>query len=298
MHLSLPYSVISIGDQVVHILQQPHQRLHPQHRHLYRGGGVPVLHRPDQRPRRITIPSSLTSIGYEAFQGCTSLTNVTIPNSVTSIGGSAFGWCTSLTSITIPNSVTSIGDWAFHSCTGLSAVYFKGNAPTATYAFGGATNATIYYVAGTTGWAPTFGGRPTTLSYFPNPVMYTYGPSFPVQPRWLRFHHLLGRGCARRGRSYHQPLLLDTLATNTITMGIDPLTDGWSSFRDSDWTNSPPFIPPPLTMRKPMKTKSSLSRTPSPRTTVRHLRTVCAIGILPLLLLAGPPCCGASPRAE
>jgi hypothetical protein len=50
------------------------------------------------------------------FDGCTSLTSVTIPDSVTSIGYRAFCHCTSLTSVTIPDSVTSIGDWAFDGC--------------------------------------------------------------------------------------------------------------------------------------------------------------------------------------
>ena len=36
------------------------------------------------------IPNSVTSIGYSAFENCTSLTSVTIPNDVTSIGDSAF----------------------------------------------------------------------------------------------------------------------------------------------------------------------------------------------------------------
>ena len=70
----------------------------------------------------ITIPNSVTSIGEEAFCGCTGLTSITIPTSVTSIGDYAFCGCTGLASITIPNSVTSIGDYAFSNCTGLTSI--------------------------------------------------------------------------------------------------------------------------------------------------------------------------------
>ena len=68
------------------------------------------------------IGNSITSIGNNAFRGCSSLTSVTIGNSVTSIGESAFDGCSGLTSITIPNSVTSIGDEAFSGCSGLRSV--------------------------------------------------------------------------------------------------------------------------------------------------------------------------------
>ena len=75
----------------------------------------------------VTIPSSIsslpvTSIGNQAFDGCSGLTSVIIPNSVTSIGNLAFYYCGGLTSVTIPNSVTSIGDAAFLYCSRLTSV--------------------------------------------------------------------------------------------------------------------------------------------------------------------------------
>ena len=69
----------------------------------------------------VVIPSQITSIGNNAFRGCTGLTSVMIPNSVTSIGDYAFKGCTGLTSVTIPNSVTSIGEYAF-SGAGLTSI--------------------------------------------------------------------------------------------------------------------------------------------------------------------------------
>ena len=68
------------------------------------------------------IPNSVTSIGYSAFSGCTSLTSVTIPDSVISIGDSAFLKCTNLSNVTIPNSVTSIENSAFSGCSSLTSI--------------------------------------------------------------------------------------------------------------------------------------------------------------------------------
>ena len=70
----------------------------------------------------VTIPSSVTSIEYGAFSGCTSLTSVTIPDSVTNISNYAFSGCTNLASVTIPDSVTSIGSCVFDGCTSLSSI--------------------------------------------------------------------------------------------------------------------------------------------------------------------------------
>ena len=77
----------------------------------------------------ITIPNSVTSIGEWAFYYCSGLTSITIPNSVTSIGAAAFSHCSGLTSVTIGNSVTSIGDGAFRDCTGLTSVNVLAEVP-------------------------------------------------------------------------------------------------------------------------------------------------------------------------
>lgn len=74
----------------------------------------------------MTIPNSVTNIGWSAFRSCTGLTSVTIPNSVTSIDDSAFSGCIGLTSVTIGNGVKSIDYSAFSECKALKTIYYKG----------------------------------------------------------------------------------------------------------------------------------------------------------------------------
>ena len=104
----------------------------------------------------------MTSIGSNAFNGCSNLKNIKvpvtdfsafcsnqivslirsnigkpvllidgngneikeyeIPDNVTSISSYAFYNCTGLTSVTIPNSVRRIGGYAFYNCTGLDSI--------------------------------------------------------------------------------------------------------------------------------------------------------------------------------
>jgi len=161
------------------------------------GNGVPVIGNEMfgscQALTSVSIPSSVTSIGYNAFSYCSALTSVTIPGNVTSIGNAAFEDCTALSTIWIPKSVASVGTYAFYnctnlrtvmvgsnltylssetfqSCTNLVGIYFNGNQPTLqdSTVFAKDLLATVYYLAGTTGWGTTFGGCPTA-SFTPGP---------------------------------------------------------------------------------------------------------------------------------
>ena len=105
----------------------------------------------------ITIPDSVTSIGSWAFYNCFSLTNITLGNSVTSIGDYAFVGCDSLTSITIPDSVTSIGHGTFQFSTSLTNVTFLGAPP---FALSDSFPITVFKARA--GFGSTFLGQPVT----------------------------------------------------------------------------------------------------------------------------------------
>ena len=112
----------------------------------------------------ITIPNSITSIGYDAFAGCnglnkvniadlaswfniefsnesanplchahhlylnnTELMEITIPSSITQINEYALSGASAITSITIPTSVTSIGYYAFSNCSAMQRIFIPRN---------------------------------------------------------------------------------------------------------------------------------------------------------------------------
>ena len=86
----------------------------------------------------VTIPSSVTQIGKNAFGKCLKLKSITIQNSVKEIGKGAFHSCSALSSVTIPDSVTEIGESAFYDCCGLTSIIIPDSVKkVGAYAFSG-----------------------------------------------------------------------------------------------------------------------------------------------------------------
>ena len=84
-----------------------------------------LIHCPIIAKGSYKIPSSVESIGIEAFSQCKEITSVVIPESLIKIGCLAFENCLSLTSILIPDSIKEIGDKAFSNCNCLKSIYIK-----------------------------------------------------------------------------------------------------------------------------------------------------------------------------
>lgn len=92
----------------------------------------------------ITLPKNLTSIGNNAFNGCSGLRDISIPSGVTSIGKGAFKGC-GLKEFTLPKQVTEISDEMFCNCS-LQHIYLHdGLKSIGNYAFANSalTNITI-----------------------------------------------------------------------------------------------------------------------------------------------------------
>lgn len=138
---------------------------------------------------KVAIPSSVISIGNEAFYNCRSLTNITIGNGVTSIGGAAFFACGRLASITIPDSVTSISSGAFNACTSLKSITIPSNVTSmgsAALRIGGGANEVIITMLPTT--PPTIASNTFTAEYL-NKIIVPKGTSetYKAATNWSAF---------------------------------------------------------------------------------------------------------------
>ena len=92
------------------------------------------------------VGSGITVLREYAMSYLYNMTSISLPDTLTEIGWEVFLGASKLTSITIPKSVTKLGYRPFRSCSALTEVRFLGHAPSsmATKTFEGVT-ATVYY---------------------------------------------------------------------------------------------------------------------------------------------------------
>ena len=148
------------------------------------------IHKLNRNIRTITIPSTVTKIGEDAFTWLENLEavyisdlacwcaidfantwsnpmdnqaalylngvlveNLEIPENVTVLSDSAFKGCTSLRSVFVHEDVTQIGSYVFNTCENLETIYFTGAAP----GFGDAvftlSDPVAWYPADDSSWA-------------------------------------------------------------------------------------------------------------------------------------------------
>lgn len=69
--------------------------------------------------KKITIPTTCTSVGYGAFYECSNLKDIELPEQLVKIESDLFYGCSSLEQIKIPATALSIGNNAFFGCSGL-----------------------------------------------------------------------------------------------------------------------------------------------------------------------------------
>ncbi len=78
------------------------------------------------KDEKVMVPEGVTHIGYEAFfASC--VEDIVLPSSIRSIGKEAFAYCMSLRRIVMPSSVTSIAPDAFELCMSLVIIAPRGS---------------------------------------------------------------------------------------------------------------------------------------------------------------------------
>jgi hypothetical protein len=125
----------------------------------------------------LVLGAGLTNAGLAAFAYVDNVKSVVVPPGLTNIPGDFLLGSVSLSSVILGPGVKNIGDFALGDGPSLQSVLFKGNIPnlsgTNRDVFGTSTNVTVFVLPGTTGWGPTFAGRPT-LWFMPRPIQSSF----------------------------------------------------------------------------------------------------------------------------
>lgn len=120
----------------------------------------------------VTIPSSVTSIGWNAFENCKQLSKVTFNEGLGSISDNAFAGCTKLEELTIPSSVKYIRSGAFCNTGIKKLILIDGEEK-------------LYLGAAGSGGGPgasPFGSSPTSYVYLGRTLDFIWSSPFPNMP--------------------------------------------------------------------------------------------------------------------
>lgn len=94
--------------------------------------------------KAVNLPSSVASIGNEAFSNCDALESLTLPTSLESIGNSAFEY-SGIAELIFPPSLKTIGEDAFRSCGSLKELILASSIETiGSGAFANCSNLVLY----------------------------------------------------------------------------------------------------------------------------------------------------------
>lgn len=132
---------------------------------LFNSGATGIVWFPLWKGGAYSLPSTITSIGENAFYG-TSITSIEIPSSVTAIGRGAFAE-SALTEITLPDNITNISEGMFQNCASLATVRLgSGTEYVGNYVFSGTVLKDLYISASIPPYAAehAFFGTPVSIT--------------------------------------------------------------------------------------------------------------------------------------
>jgi len=126
----------------------------------------------------IEIPSSVLSIGNNAFNGCQKLDSLILSDQLQSIGSYAFSNCIAMKKLVIGSGVNNIGDYAFYKCSALQSVRSRIADPE-----------TVVYADGTSAYTHIFDyvNRVQIPLYVPHGTKHLYT----ADPHWNDFKNIV-----------------------------------------------------------------------------------------------------------
>lgn len=175
-------------------------------------------------PRQITVDGDtyvVTAVGDSAFDrtGGTALTSLTLPNSLTDIGFAAFQ-SNALTSLTLPASVRTVGDQAFALNPISSVTFNEGLTSIGSFAFSQnqLERVTLPSTVTSLGFAP-FGDNPLTVLELLGPPPSTLGTIATTPPATALYPWRFGE--SRFAGGYTEPTWNDLPTTAVATVAFD-----------------------------------------------------------------------------